>query len=267
VIELGWFSTGNGEGSRGLLENALHAIKNGNLDARIQFVFCNRGPGEQQGSDQFFEFVQENNIPIVYVSSRDFAREHGKRLSEIRSEYDHAVIKQLEGFEPQLCMFAGYGLITGPEICRRYTILNLHPALPGGPTGTWRQVIWQLIEKTASESGVMIHLATENVDQGPPITYCSFPIQSKLFDAHWEGVQKSSVEIVRQEQGDNYPLFQLIRQEQMRRERPLLIATLNAFATGTLRLEQNQLLDASGHSVSTLCLNEEVEDMLTGKDN
>ena len=113
----------------------------------------------------------------------------------------------------------------------------------------------------------MIHLATENVDQGPPITYCSFPIQAKLFDAHWEDVQKSSIEIVRQEQGDDYPLFQLIRQEQMRRERPLLIATLHAFAAGKLRLEQNQLLNAYGHPVPTLCLNEEVEDILTGKNN
>lgn len=267
MIELGWFSTGNGEGSRGLLEAALQAIRHGGLDARIQFVFCNRAPGEQEGSDQFFEFVQTNNIPIIYVSSRDFARDHGKRLSEIRSEYDQAVIKQLEGFDPQLCVFAGYGLITGPEICRHYTILNLHPSLPNGPIGTWRQVIWQLIEESASESGIMVHLATENVDQGPPITYCSFPINAKLSDAHWEDVEKRSVEIVRQSQGDDYPLFQLIRQEQMRRERPLLIATLNAFATGRLRLEQQQLLDESGHSVSARCLNEEVEEILTGKDS
>ena len=42
-----------------------------------------------------------------------------------------------------LLVMAGYMLIVSPAMCRRYALLNLHPALPGGPTGTWQQVIWQ----------------------------------------------------------------------------------------------------------------------------
>ncbi|GAH59253.1 unnamed protein product, partial [marine sediment metagenome] len=43
---------------------------------------------------------------------------------------------------------------------QRYNMVNLHPAAPGGPTGTWQEVIWQLIENKAEETGVMMHLVT-----------------------------------------------------------------------------------------------------------
>ena len=62
---------------------------------------------------------------------------------------------------------AGYMLISSPAFCRRYAILNLHPALPGDPTGTWQQVIWQLLEDDAAETGAMMHLATAQLDRGP----------------------------------------------------------------------------------------------------
>jgi phosphoribosylglycinamide formyltransferase-1 len=46
-------------------------------------------------------------------------------------------------------------------------MINLHPAAPGGPTGTWQEVIWQLIEGRAVETGVMMHLVTPELDRGP----------------------------------------------------------------------------------------------------
>ena len=44
-------------------------------------------------------------------------------------------------------VMAGYMLIVSPAMCRRFAILNLHPALPGGPTGTWQEVIWRLLDE------------------------------------------------------------------------------------------------------------------------
>ncbi|MSQ40771.1 MAG: phosphoglycerate transporter [Dehalococcoidia bacterium] len=259
MLKLGWFSTGRGEGSRGLLQTTLDAIHRKELDARILFVFCNREPGEHEGSDLFQRLVRESGIPLVTLSSRRFARQQGKPFSQVRLEYDREVVRLLGGFAPDLCVLAGYMLITGPELCRRYPMLNLHPALPGGPSGTWQEVIWQLMAARASESGVMVHLVTEEVDQGPPITYCSFPIQSEPFDPHWRELKRRSVEEVKGQEGEEHPLFRLIRQEQMRRERPLMVETLKAFAQGRFRLVAGQVVDAHGQPVPTLCLNEEVE--------
>ena len=55
MLELGWFSTGRGEGSRNLLRLVQEQIAGGSLPARIQFVFCNREQGEGEGSDGFMD--------------------------------------------------------------------------------------------------------------------------------------------------------------------------------------------------------------------
>ena len=62
-------------------------------------------------------------------------------------------------------------------------MINLHPAAPNGPDGTWQEVIWKLIEQRADHSGVKIHLVTEELDRGPTIAYCRYPIHSPAFDA------------------------------------------------------------------------------------
>ena len=44
----------------------------------------------------------------------------------------------LEDFRPDICVLAGYMLILGGAMCRQFHFLNLHPALPDGPIGTWQ---------------------------------------------------------------------------------------------------------------------------------
>ncbi|MBF8267921.1 MAG: Folate-dependent phosphoribosylglycinamide formyltransferase PurN-like protein [Dehalococcoidia bacterium] len=261
MLTLGWFSTGGGEGSRGLLRMAQEAIERGKLQARIQFVFSNREPGEAEGSDLYFQQVRAYGIPLVTCSSQRFRRERaGGPISRHRLEFDREVIRRLEGYEPELCVLAGYMLILGPEMCRRYTMLNLHPALPHGPTGTWQEVIWKLIEEGAEETGAFIHLATEELDRGPALTYCSFPLRGDAFDQLWARIDGRSVEDLKTNQGEELSLFQLIRQEGVRRERPLLLETLKAFATGELRVEGRRALDSRGRPLDgPLCLNEAIE--------
>ncbi|NIN00786.1 MAG: phosphoglycerate transporter, partial [candidate division Zixibacteria bacterium] len=77
-----------------------------------------------------------------------------------RLDYDREVMARLQEFRPDLCVLAGYMLIVGPEMCQKYDMLNLHPAAPGGPAGTWQEVIWKLIETGAESTGAMMHLVT-----------------------------------------------------------------------------------------------------------
>jgi folate-dependent phosphoribosylglycinamide formyltransferase PurN len=259
-LTLGWFSTGRGEGSRGLLAMAMDAIRDGELAADVLFVFCNRDPGEHAGSDEYMALAGGYGIPLVTLSSIRFRRELGApSIGAVRQEYDREVMARLEGYEPDLCVMAGYGLILGPEMCRRYDVLNLHPALPGGPIGTWQQVIWRLIEDSAEEQGAMVHLATEELDQGPPITYVRFPIRGEAFDTLWEQVRGLPLDEIRARFGEDLPLFQAIRREGMRRERPLLLETLKSVAAGRLRIVGRRVLDREGLPVRALCLNDEVD--------
>ena len=242
-----------------MLRTVLAAIEGGELSAGVPFVFCNRDPGEHPGSDTFMAEVRAHGIPLVTLSSQRFRRERGApTIAAVREEYDREVSALLAGYAPDYCVLAGYGLICSPEMSRRYTMLNLHPALPGGPVGTWQQVIWRLIEDRAAEHGVMVHLATEELDQGPPLAYTSFPIRGEPFDGLWEAVRDLPIDDVKRTQGEDEPLFQAIRSEGVRRERPLLIEALKALAGGRLRVEGRRVLDGGGSPIDALDMNDEV---------
>jgi len=259
MLELGWFSTGRDQAARDLLTVVVENIQRGELDARIQFVFCNRDPGETEDSDQFQALARSYGLPLVTLSSRRFRRERGAPgFVEVRDAFDREALQRLEGFEPDLCVLAGYMLYTGAELCRRFAMINLHPALPTGPIGTWQEVIWQLIERRATETGAMIHLATEDWDRGPVITYYSFPLTGPIFDPLWEQVRDRPVEGLKATHGEEIPLFQRIRHEGMIREVPLLLATLKALAERRVALRGGRVVNAAGKTIEGYCLTEEV---------
>lgn len=263
MLRLGWFSTGRGEGSRGFLNLVQGRIEAGALDAKIEFVFSNRERGEAEGSDRFFTLVEGFGIPVVTLSSSRYRQEHGGGpMSRHREPYCREVMSMVSGFRPDVSVLAGYMLIASAEMVRRYPMINLHPALPGGPAGTWQQVIWKLMEQRAGESGAMVHVATEVLDEGPTLTYCSFPMRGGPFAALWRQVEGRTIDELKAA-GEEQPLFKLIRREGMAREGPLVLETLTALSEGRLRLSGGMVLDADGTPVDGLCLNDEIESLFS----
>ena len=236
-LRLGWFSTGRGQGSLGLLTATLDAIESGRLNASIDFVFCNRERGQASGSDRFMDFVESRDIPLVTLSSRRFRRDRENRpWRELRESFDLAAADLLAGHNPDLSVNAGYMLIA-PVLCRVYKMINVHPALPTGPAGMWNNVIWELIEQGAHRNGAMVHLVTEDVDEGPVLAYCSYPIRGPQFDPHWAVVEGVEPGCLKTDPGEDLPLFRAIREAGLLRERPLLVETLRAVADGRLDVE------------------------------
>ena len=179
MLNLGWFSTGRGSGSRALLSTVQEAISDGRIQARISFVFSNRAPGEAEGSDQFFALAKSLGLTVIHRSSRAFRRQWSGDPSQWRTAYDKEVAELIFPFTPDLCVLAGYMIIVSPDLCRDLPMINLHPAAPNGPDGTWQDVIWQLNRAEAqTHSGVKIHLVTEELDRGPTIAYCRYSIHS-----------------------------------------------------------------------------------------
>ena len=132
LLKIGWFTTGRGEGSYGLLESTLNAIDSGELHGEVKFVFVNRVEGQTKQTDRFLTFVKSRGIPLITLSSRDFRREHNNEpWANLREVFDKAVIELLSPFDADLAVHAGYMLIA-PLLCSEYLTLNLHPALPGG---------------------------------------------------------------------------------------------------------------------------------------
>jgi phosphoribosylglycinamide formyltransferase-1 len=150
-------------------------------------------------------------------------------------------------------------LIVGKEMCQRYDMINLHPALPSGPKGSWQEVIWSLIQDNATESGVMMHLVTPELDRGPVITYCTYSIRGVPFDKYWREIDSSSVSEIKKEQGENNALFKLIRQHGLAREFPLIVSTLKAFSRSEIQIEAGTIFDSFGKPISGYDLTDEVD--------
>ena len=271
MYQLGWFSTGRDKAARDLLEAVNNSIKLGEIKARIAFVFSNREPGESQESDLFLKLVGDYNIPLVCHSYQKFKEGKGATITSEaetlplwRLQYDREVMDRLTEYHPDLCVLAGYMLIVGSEMCQKYNMINLHPAAPGGPKGTWQEVIWQLIDSRAEETGVMMHLVTPELDEGPPVTYCTFPIRGKPFDKYWEEIDKHPLEEIKKRQGEDNPLFKLIRQYGLAREFPLIISTLKSFSQGKVKIMAGKVVDTEGRLIKGYNLTDNINEKVKG---
>jgi len=267
MYKLGWFSTGRDKAARDLLEAVQNSIQLGEIKAEIVFVFSSREPGESEESDLFLRLVEDYHIPLVCFSYQKFkAKKEApevETLPQWRLDYDREIMVRLQGFHPDLCVLAGYMLIVGKEMCQRYDMINLHPAAPGGPAGTWQEVIWQLIDSEAEETGVMMHLVTPELDKGPPVTYCIFPIRGKPFDRYWDEIKGSSPQQIIKNQGENNHLFRLIREHGLAREFPLIISTVKVFSEGKIRISpEKQVVDAEGRPVNAYSLTDEINEVV-----
>jgi folate-dependent phosphoribosylglycinamide formyltransferase PurN len=270
VLRIGWFATGRGEGSQKLLRAAVEAIADGRLDAEIPFVFSNREPGQFEATDVFFAQVQSYGIPLVTLSDARFRRESsgevarkGKPLPAWRTEYDRAVVGLLEPYAYDVGMLAGYYLIGTEPLVSHRPLLNLHPAAPGGPIGTWQDVAWELIAQRAQHSGVRIHLGTLALDEGPIVTYCTYPLRGATIDLLWRAIDQRGVDEIKATDGESNPLFQEIRRRGALREIPLTVETLRALAEGRLAIDNSRILAGETRVVGGFDLTPEIERALS----
>jgi phosphoribosylglycinamide formyltransferase-1 len=218
----------------------------GGVDVNIEFVFCNWDNTEEPNQkkeqrEMFFDMVKGYDIPLITLSWKTFRPDLWETdQEEWRNEYGKEKRRLLSDYKFDLGVLAGYMLWVDDETCLAYDLINLHPALPDGPTGTWQEVIWQLIEEDASEHGIMIHLCTKEWDRGFALTYCGFPIRGKDYDTLWERMyeklETKTLEQIRAEEGEDEPLFAKIRKDGAKRELPLIVSTIKQFADNNLKL-------------------------------
>ncbi|MHB8377556.1 MAG: formyltransferase family protein [Dehalococcoidia bacterium] len=270
MLRIGWFATGRGEGSQRLLRAAVEAIRDRSLDAQIAVVFCNREQGQAPMTDAFLDQVRAYGIPLVTLSDRRFRRERGGEIARAgeplpawRTEYDRAVVELLEPYSYDVGMLAGYYLIGTAPLYESHPLLNLHPAAPGQPAGTWQEVTWKLIEQRADHGGVRVHLVTGQLDAGAIATYCTYPLRGGAIDALWRDAAVRNIAEIQETEGEENALFREIRRRGTARELPLVVETLRAFAEGRLRLEDGHIMAGETKVVGGYDLTPEIERSLT----
>lgn len=269
MYKLGWFSTGRDRAAIDLLNIIQGNIERGEIRAKLEFVFCNRERGEHEITGEFSDVVSGYDIDLVTFSSKNFkpALWRSDRAAW-REEFDAEVMRRMSRYTPDLIVLAGYMLIVSSSLCRRHTLINLHPAKPNGPTGTWQEVIWELIRGNAEETGVMMHQVTEQLDRGQPVTYCTFPIKNDALLPHWDELHdklrtKTLHELIRDE-GETNELFRAIRARGVARELPLLLLTLKWFAEGKIELRDGTVFVDGEPYHHGYDLSEEIDKLVRG---
>jgi phosphoribosylglycinamide formyltransferase-1 len=245
-MKIGWLSSGRDAAARTLLTEVVRRASRDGLDLDIAVVLCDHVRGELAESDAFLDLVADLGLTAVTLSS---AVGRQSRREAWRRDFHDDVAEQLAPYGVELLVLAGYMLIASPELCARYAMLNLHPALPGGPRGTWQEVIWRLLADEADETGAMIHLATPELDRGPVVAWCRFAIVGPLWDDLWRDFRRQrdalGIDGLAAAQGERQPLFAEIRRQGERREIPLLYRTVHEFALEHLQVRGGEIVGAT----------------------
>lgn len=251
----GWWTTGRDHAAIDLFETVQNAINNGIIPGEISYVFSSREPGESEFSDRLIKMAADQGVRVVSLSAMRFRPDLRKQDREAwRQTYHEEVLDKVKGFPAHMVILAGYMWVVSPKVCRKLSIINLHPAAPGGPAGTWQEVIWHLLDQKADKTGVMMHLVTPELDKGPAVSYCSFSIQGGSWGPLWKQfeyeLQKSSLEEIKESLGESQPLFARIRNEGVKRELPLIVQTIRSLAEGEISIKDSQLYDRAGNRLT-----------------
>lgn len=243
-LRIAWLTTGRGPGSLGALE-ALVAAIDGGLPVELAVAFCNRERGEFAATDRLLDLLDGRGVPLETLSSVRFRKARGGERSRPgaplpawRRAFDEAAAERLAAHRFDLAVMFGYMLIATKALHGRFPIVNDHPALPDGPTGTYQRVIAELIATGARESGCMYHLVTGDLDRGPALSYCRYAIPAGPAVPVPPDAGRAELEAL--------PRYAEIRALGVARERPLLVETLRAIQSGRLAVPPERPLDLTG---------------------
>jgi phosphoribosylglycinamide formyltransferase-1 len=139
-------------GSGTNLQAFIDAVASGSLDLNLCVVFSNN-------PDAFgLERAEAAAIPTACIRHSDYPD---------RESFDRAVIEELDRFEPELLILAGFMRILSPAFVDHYRgrILNIHPALlPKYPGLNTHQ---RVLDAGDEWHGSTVHFVTEELDGGP----------------------------------------------------------------------------------------------------
>lgn len=148
-------------GSGSNLQAIIDACQSGRIKAQISAVISNKA------KVYALERAKHANIPSHVINHQDYAS---------RAEFDHKVAQQIDQYQPDLIVLAGYMRILTPEFVHRYAnrMLNIHPSLLPKYSGlhTHRRAM----EAGDKEHGTTVHFVTEELDGGPIVLQAKVPI-------------------------------------------------------------------------------------------
>ena len=158
-----------------LTSNIVVLISGGgtNLQAIIDACKAADYPGKVVGvisnKANVFGLTRAKNAGIAHcvLSHKDFSS---------REIYDQALIKQIDLYQADVVVLAGFMRILTPEFVQHYQgkLINIHPSLL--PKYQGLHTHQRAIDAGDTDHGVSVHYVTEELDGGPVILQAKVPI-------------------------------------------------------------------------------------------
>lgn len=241
-LRVGWLTICREPESIDLFKTVWDASVRGDINIRIPWLFVNRRPGKSPVTDKMFALAKEIGIPAHWFPAREFKWDlYQKDLDRWTRECDREYMKVIDKAGPVDLMVLGRFMhICGPEMCDRYTMLNLHHATPWGPKRSLDEVLWEHIRNRDTEAGTMLHVAIPDLDRGPPVAHFRFPVagpQAPHFQSHWKAMEGQTLKEL---QANNRArgFFEQAKAEIYLREKPFVLETLRRLGAGEIVLKE-----------------------------
>jgi len=149
----------SGRGSN--MQAIVHAAQAERWPAKIAVIISNRSDAEG------LSFAQEHGIAYAVVANGDYPS---------RAEFDAALQAQIDRFQPDVVVLAGFMRILTAPFVAHYAgrLLNIHPSLlpkfPG--LATHRQAL----QAGETVHGATVHFVTAELDHGPIVAQAQVPV-------------------------------------------------------------------------------------------
>ncbi len=142
----------SGRGSN--MEAVVRAAQAEQWPARIAAVISNKPDAKG------LEFAQSHGIATAVVANKDFAT---------RAEFDLALQAEIDRFDPDLVVLAGFMRILTPQFVAHYAdrMLNIHPSLQ--PLFPGLHTHEQALAAGETVHGATVHFVTAELDHGPVV--------------------------------------------------------------------------------------------------
>ncbi len=149
--------SGNGSNLQAILDH----IEQGKIDGKVTAVIANKAAA--YGLTR----AKNANVPAIFIDHKSF---------EDRHSYDQALITQIDQYQPDLIVLAGFMRILTPEFVEHYhgRMLNIHPSLL--PKYKGLDTHQRAIDAGDTEHGASVHFVTPELDGGPVVLQSKVPI-------------------------------------------------------------------------------------------
>lgn len=173
VLRVGWFTSAWDQQALVLLDVAI--ARSPQAGYEITDVLLTRNPAKSAVASHVRDLAERAGVRVSVVPAIAY-RDESVPEAAWRTAFEEAIVTALAPSRFDVVVLAGYMWIAHSTLIDTFRMINLHPALPGGPSGVRDEILRRLVQEGTATTGAMVHVVTEELDRGDPLVVVEFPV-------------------------------------------------------------------------------------------